>query len=99
MANSFEIEHCYLDTFGDIIDFKDQFPAGFRVISIEWTRPTLTGHTCLIRREGPASPYLVEWECAIVGERRINFYEGRHYENLYIDADAIQSGKILIVGK
>ncbi|MCP4262810.1 MAG: hypothetical protein GY774_35675 [Planctomycetes bacterium] len=99
MANSLTIEHCYLDTFTNAIDFKDYFPSGFRVISIEWTRPQSLEDTCEIKINGADSENLIEWECAVVGERRINFYEGRHYENLYIDANGVTSGVVIIDGK
>jgi hypothetical protein len=95
MANSFGSYHCYLDTFTEDIDFSDYFPAGLRIISIEWSRPNLTGDVCIIRL-GSAGPPLIEWECAVAGERRINFYEGVHFEDLFIDRSEVASGVIII---
>ena len=78
----------YFDTFTSAIDIGTQ-----RIWSIEWSRPTATGHTCIIK-QGTAP--IIEWECAVAKKGYIKYFHGNVLRNLTIAVSGVGSGVVIV---
>jgi hypothetical protein len=80
-----------LDTFTSAISMTK-----IKVHSIEWVSPDTFGDTCTITL-GSSGPSVVEWNCHDVNYSYIKYFPPLMYEELYIAASGVDSGKLIII--
>jgi len=98
MANSFTGNPIVLDTFSSAVNVCSSlgFATGtpLKVKSIEWQTPTSTSHTALVSDAASGNAVFSE-QCTTANQSIIKYFDG-YIKNLYIAANGVGSGKIII---
>lgn len=100
MANIYDKNIMTIDTFTAALDWSTAFPNGFKIQSIEWSKPTNTSHTAYVQAGGSSGPKIFDEQCTTANQSIIKYFHGEWIPSLYIPVAAsnlLASGSLIIV--